>query len=148
MAPHRHGRGGWPATGLIRQPGLGLFQLATAQQQAAVATTGFPLTGLDEQPSVQVSAGKVGVQDLDELVNTGLEVGSVQERKPVQLGQCPRDTAVGGLAGKDRDETLRLLGRVVEFGSADFGGDRVRRDDKDDRVCLGDSGADLLHPVR
>lgn len=136
------------ASGLISQPGLGRFQLGTAQQQAAVATTGFPLTSLSEQPGVPADPGEVGIQDLDEPVNAGFDVSAVQEPKPVQLGQRWRDVAGRGLADENRDEALGLLARVVELDPADLGDDRIRGDDEHDRVRFGDGGADLLHPAR
>jgi hypothetical protein len=70
-------RGGRLTTGLIGQPGLGFFQLAAAQQQAAVTAADFSLPRPGEQTGVQVDSGDVGVQNFDQPVDTDLEVDAV-----------------------------------------------------------------------
>jgi hypothetical protein len=100
------GVGGWFAVGLISQPGLGLFQLGAAEQQAAVVVAGFPIGRLGEELGVQVDSFDVGVEDLDEPIDGSVEVGVIAEGEPVQLGQRGRDAGPGGFARDDGDESF------------------------------------------
>jgi hypothetical protein len=91
---------------------------------------------------------EVGVQDLHHPVDASLEVGTIQKRQLVQLGQRRRDALGRCLPGEDRNQALGRFGRVVELGPADLGNNRVRADHEGDRVRFGDAGADLLPSAR
>jgi len=64
----------------------------------AVTVAGFPLAGLGELPGVQVDPSDVGVQDLDEPVDAGLEVQSAYSSQAARQRRVLR-TLIQNLCG-------------------------------------------------
>jgi len=126
-----------------------LFQQGRSQQQSLRpgAAGAGPAAGLFADIGVTSDPRNVGVEGLDQPVQTLVEQCRIIEEDKIQPGQRSGYFAVRRPAKNHRRQSLVERIREVDFLFADIGGQSIRTEDKHDGVGLRDERLDPLPPV-
>src|SRR6266542_2291615 len=133
---------------LLSEPGLGVAQIPSAENKAAIALRVGPLTRPRGETRVLIAPGEIDLQRIDELRHTVREVVDLTQENPFRVPQRLRKLALVDRSIHHRDDQLVQRGGVVELVATVLGGDRVRADNEDECLACLDASLHALSPVR
>jgi hypothetical protein len=123
-------------------PGLGLAQVAAAEEKAGVAPTPIPLARAQPDPRVAPHPVRVDAHRLQELRRRLVEPLVGGEVDPLRMSECLRHGPLRR-SSLHRSDPLAAVGGVLELQPAVRRGERVGTEHEDERVGGVDRAAKL-----